>query len=77
MAKITQCMKINVLNTSFCCTFDPERKHNSFRLYKTWNNNGKHRKLIAEYANFESVLHHLIQLNCSDFQRDCFFKEVL
>jgi hypothetical protein len=33
---------------------------------------GNHRKLIAEYANFESVLYHLLQLNQPEFRKDVF-----
>ena len=71
MAKTTQCLKMNVLGAAFCCTFTPS-KRNPYRLYRTWYNMGNHRKLIAEYANFESVLYHLLQLNQPEFRKDVF-----
>ncbi len=35
---------------------------NSFWLYKTWWMNGEHRKLVAKYGDFCSILCHLQQL---------------
>lgn len=72
MAKTTQCLKMNVLGAAFCCTFTPLRR-NPYRLYRTWYDMGNHRKLIAEYANFESVLYYLLQLRCPEFRKDVFF----
>lgn len=71
MAKTTQCLKMNVCGTAFCCTFTPS-KRNPYRLYRTWYDMGKHRKLVAEYANFESVLYHLLQMNVPEFRKDVF-----
>lgn len=65
----TQCMKLNVAGASFVCTFDPSR-NNPFRLYHTWYAEGKHRKLLAEYCNFESVLHHLQIMDVPQFKID-------
>lgn len=71
MAKTTQCMKVNVLGASYICTFTPDR-NNPFRLYRTWWDHGTHRKQVAEYANFESVLFHLVGLRIPEFHKDCF-----
>lgn len=71
MAKTTQCMKINVLGAAYVCTFTPSRG-NPFRLYQTWYDHGMHRKLIAEYVNFGSVLCHMNTLanTVPEFRRD-------
>lgn len=76
MAKTRQVMKLNVLGADFRCTFTPERT-NPFRLYGVsripspygWKES---RKMIAEYANFESVLYHLLEMKCPEFKVDCF-----
>lgn len=69
--KTTQVMKLNVCGAAFVCTFTPERS-NAYRLYRTWYDCGTHRKLLVEYANFQSVLFYLAQLNLEEFQRDYF-----
>ena len=55
----------------FCCTFTPSNR-NPYRLYRTWYDMGNHRKMIAEYANFESVLYHLLQMQLPEFRKDVF-----
>lgn len=74
MAQTTQCMKLNVLGETYICTFTPSRT-NPYRLYKTWWANGTHRKMIAEYVNFQSVLYHLIQMDVPEFRRDWWYSE--
>lgn len=70
--KTTQVMKLNVGGAAFICTFTTGRS-NAYRMYRTWYSQGsKHRKLWAEYANFESVLYFLAQLNLPEFSRDTF-----
>ena len=71
MTKTTQVMKLNVLGVAYVCTFTPSRT-NPFRLYKTWYEHGTHRKQIAEYANFEGVLYHLLELRIPEFHKDWF-----
>ena len=71
MAKTIQCMKINVMGAAYVCTFTPSRR-NPYQLYQTWYDMGQHRKRIAEYANFESVLYHLMELRLPEFKRDYF-----
>jgi hypothetical protein len=71
MAKTIQCMKVNVLGAAYVCTFTPGRC-NPYQLYRTWYDMGNHRKRIAEYANFESVLLHMVQMNIPEFKRDYF-----
>ena len=71
MAKTTQCMKLNVMGAAYVCTFTPSRS-NAFQLYQTWYDRGEHRKKIAEYANFQSVLWHLNYLNVPEFRMDSF-----
>ena len=40
------------------CVF-MEGKTNPYRLYLSYYNNGKHRKQVAAYGNFVSVLEHI------------------
>lgn len=40
---------------SFFCVYTKGDK-NPYRLYRKWWNNGWHRKQVARYANFASVL---------------------
>lgn len=69
--KTTQVMKLNVCGAAFVCTFTPKRR-NAYRLYRTWYDNGNHRKMVAQYANFESVLFWLAYLGLTEFKRDTF-----
>lgn len=39
-----------------------EGKRNPWRLYKIWWDQGEHRKLLVEYANFISVSMYIDQL---------------
>lgn len=71
MAKTTQCMKINVLGAAYVCTFTPSRT-NPYQLYQTWYDKGAHKKKVAEYVNFESVLFHLTELRVPQFRKDWF-----
>ena len=71
MANTTQCMKLNVLGAAYVCTFTPTRS-NPFQLYRTWYSHGTHKKRVAEYANFESVLCYLAELRLPEFTKDCF-----
>lgn len=76
--KTVQCMKINVQGAAYVCTFTPGRKnHNAYQLYKTWWEPGQygmhqHRQRIAEYANFESVMYHLLEMRIPEFKLDYF-----
>ena len=69
--KTTQVMKLNMGGEAFVCTFTPGRS-NPYRLYRTWYDNGNHRKMVAQYANFESVLFRLAYLGLPEFKRDTF-----
>ena len=71
MSKTTQVMKLNVLGAAFVCTFTPSRT-NAYQLYRTWWDHGQHRQRIAEYANFESVLYHLLEMKVPQFHKDWF-----
>lgn len=46
--------------------------HNAYQLYRTWWDGGQHRQRIAEYANFESVLYHLLEMRIPEFKLDYF-----
>lgn len=71
MAKTTQCMKINVQGISYVCTFCPGRR-NAYQLYRIWWDQGTHKKKVAEYANYESVLYFLLEQNHREFKLDYF-----
>ena len=71
MPKTTQCMKLNVQGVSYVCTFTPGRR-NAYQLYRTWWDDGMHRRKVEEYANFESVLYYLIGWGHREFKLDYF-----
>ena len=71
MAKTTQVLKMNVLGWAFVCTLTPGRV-NPFRLYRTWWDNGQHKKMVGEWANFQSVLCYLANLCLNEFFCDRF-----
>lgn len=71
MATTTQVLKMNVQGVAFVCTFTPSRS-NAYRLYRTWWDMGQHKKMVAEYANFQSVLCYLSGLLLDEFMRDSF-----
>lgn len=71
MAKTTQCLKLNVQGVSYVCTFCPGRR-NAYHLYRTWWDQGTHRKKVEEYANFESVLYYLLEQQHREFKMDYF-----
>ena len=41
------------------CVLDYKAKQNPYKLYRSWWDQGKHRKKLAEYANFVSVVEHI------------------
>jgi hypothetical protein len=45
----------------YVCIEDSTAKYNQYKLYHRWYDMGWHRKKIAEYANFDSVLFYLLQ----------------
>lgn len=61
MAKTWQTMDILVSGMRFICIFDTTKPHNPYRLYRKYYDKGWHRKKIAEYADAESVLWHILQ----------------
>lgn len=71
MAKTTQVMKMNVLGVAYVCTFTPGR-HNAYRLYRTWWDQGTHRKLVVEYASYEGILYYLLEQKHREFKMDYF-----
>lgn len=71
MATTTQVLKMNVQGVAFVCTFTPSRS-NAYRLYRTWWDMGQHKKMVGEWANFQSVLCYLHNLCPDEFFRDSF-----
>ena len=41
------------------CVFNLTTKRNPYKLYLSYWDNGKHRKKVAEYGNFVSVIEHI------------------
>ena len=59
MAKTRKCMEMCVEGAQFECIF-MFGKTNPYRLYKkTCDGSGTHRKQIAAYGNFVSVIEHI------------------
>ena len=56
-----QVLEINENGLHIVCIKDDD-KSNKYRLYKVWWEQGKHRKQIAKYDDFESILWHIHQL---------------
>lgn len=44
------------------CVKDEECRNNPYKLYKVWWDHGRHRKQIAAYQDFTSVLYHTYSL---------------
>ena len=57
--KTQKVLDICVEGVWFECILDYKAKHNPFKLYRSWWDNGKHRKKIEEYGNFVSVIEHI------------------
>ena len=61
MAKSWKTMDITISRMRFVCIYDTTKRYNPYRLYKHFYEDGWHRKKIAEYADAESVLWHILQ----------------
>lgn len=57
--KTRKCMEINVEGICIVCIFDLRTGRNPYKLYLKWYDGKTHRKKVAEYENFMSVLDHL------------------
>lgn len=62
-AKTRKVMDIETDNHGhFICIMDTTKRYNPYILYATWWETGWHRKKLAEYANADSVLWHILNL---------------
>lgn len=65
--KTRKVMDISVEGRNFVCIRDYERKYNQYILYeREWNGNGWHRRQLAKYAVFASVIDHLRAIAIGD-----------
>lgn len=49
-------MEIHENGMNLVCIKDDGDKYNPYKLYHVWYNQGKHRKQIAKYGDFYSVI---------------------
>ena len=61
MAKTYQVMNICERGHHWVCIYDTAAKHNPYKLYQKWYDMGWHKRKVVEYADFQSVLWHLLQ----------------
>ena len=57
--KTRKCMEICVEGICVVCIFDLRTRRNPYKLYLKWYDGKTHRKKVAEYGNFISILDHL------------------
>lgn len=64
MAKTRQIMTLapDYDGNHYVVIHDSSAKTNQYKLYRKWYNRGWHRKKVAEYGDFDSIMFHLIQL---------------
>lgn len=43
-------------NGTYLVIHDDSDKHNPYRVYREWHDGGKHRKLVAKYADMASCM---------------------
>ena len=61
MAKTWQVMTLESQGFRYICICDFTAKLNQYKLYKKWYDHGWHKQKIAEYADLQSILWHLLQ----------------
>ena len=61
MAKTRKILDICEHGKHFICIKDVSTNRNPYKFYETWWNAGWHRKLLARYQDFDSVLMHILQ----------------
>lgn len=59
--KTRKIMEMNNRNKHYICIMDYTAKYNPYKLYTKWYDDGWHKHKIAEYADFQSVLWHILQ----------------
>lgn len=61
MPKTYQVMNICEGGHHWVCIYDTAAKRNPYKLYQKWYDMGWHKRKVVEYADFQSVLWHLLQ----------------
>lgn len=61
MAKTYQIMNVSDHGHNYVCIYDSTANYNPYKLYRKWYDKGWHRKKVAEYCEFQSILWHLLQ----------------
>lgn len=56
-------MDINEQGIHLVCIKDTDAKGNPYRLYQITYDNGWHRRMIAKYENFASIMYHIAEFN--------------
>lgn len=57
--KTKKVLDINVEGVNFVCIFAVHTNHNPYMLFIRWYDGGWHRKQLARYQNFVSVICHI------------------
>jgi len=60
--KTRKVLEISNGNAQFVCIKHSNVKYNPYRLYRVWWDGGNHRKEIARYADFMSIIAHIWQI---------------
>lgn len=59
--KTRKIMEMNDRNNHYICILDTTAKHNPYKIYRKWYDDGWHRKKVNEYGDFQSVLWYILQ----------------
>lgn len=60
-AKTSQVLSVSCGGRHFVCIFYCDSLVNPYKLYCKWYDHGWHRKKVAEYGDFSSVLFYLVE----------------
>lgn len=66
MQKTRKVMNIEANGVWLTCIYRYDAKMNKYYLYQNWWDGGEHKRLVAKFANFQSVL--LACANVSQFK---------
>ena len=56
-------LDINEDGLHLVCIKDTDAKGNPYRLYQVYYKDGWHRKQLAKYENFASIMYHIAEFN--------------
>lgn len=60
-SKTMKVLDVCVERVHFVCIMDKQTNRNPYKVYNVWYNGGYHRRKLAEYGNFVSVIEFLRQ----------------